>query len=360
MDSAPDKPTPPREHLLVVEDEHTALKALRWQLASFEQTCVVNLVQDAEQALRIVDDIERRGDLLAVVVADQMMPGMTGVELLEVLHRRHPGSSKILFTGRPEVDVITRAVNHAGLDRYIPKPWQEQDLCMTVGTLLQKFRLARDNERLIHDLRDRNLWLTALNEQLEQRVEERTHALSEANSRLAELAITDGLTGVHNYRFFHQRCDLEAERSGRTRRPLSVLMLDVDQFKRFNDQYGHLAGDAALQRVANSIGDRRRVNDIVARYGGDEFAVLLPDTRLDAAGNVAERVRERIAQVELDVGDKDDTRVELTVSIGVAGFPDNTDDPNRLLQLADTALYQAKLKGRSCVELFGQRPVANE
>ena len=89
---------------------------------------------------------------------------------MALLFAAAPHSSKILFTGRPEVDVITRAVNHAGLDRYIPKPWQEQDLCITVGTLLQKHRLTRENERLIHDLRDRNLRLTALNEQLEQRV----------------------------------------------------------------------------------------------------------------------------------------------------------------------------------------------
>ena len=138
-----------------------------------------------------------------------------------------------------------------------------------------------------------------MNRELEAKIHERTHELAEANARLAQLAVTDGLTGLYNHRHFHERLALEVERSQRSGLPLSLLMLDVDHFKQFNDTFGHPAGDEVLRQLARVLADARRANDVVARYGGEEFAVILVDTAKFTAAKVAERVRERVARARL-------------------------------------------------------------
>jgi diguanylate cyclase (GGDEF)-like protein len=154
---------------------------------------------------------------------------------------------------------------------------------------------------------------------------------------------------MYNHRFFHERLALEVERSGRNNLELSLLMIDVDHFKDFNDRFGHLAGDMALKHVAELLSADRRVNDIVARYGGEEFAVLLPDTPRDAAARLAEQMRARIQSATLGEND-----MSVTISIGVAACPLDADAPQPLLQAADDALYQAKRNGRNRVELAGR------
>src|SRR5690606_2793682 len=131
--------------------------------------------------------------------------------------------------------------------------------------------------------------------ELEAKVAERSAELGEANTRLAQLAVTDGLTGLFNHRHFHERLSLEAERSQRNGLPMSLLMIDVDHFKHYNDQHGHPAGDELLRQLARLMSDGRRANDFVARYGGEEFTIVLVDTPKLTAAQLAERLRERVA-----------------------------------------------------------------
>ena len=192
-----------------------------------------------------------------MVIADQIMPGMKGVELLEEVHRRSPQTVKILLTGQAGLDAVVDAINRAGLNQYIPKPWDEPDLRLTIENLLSRFRLERERDELLRELQAKNAELATLNSSLEEKVAERTRELGEANTRLAELAITDGLTGLYNHRHFRERLSLEVERSNRTGLPLSVLMIDVDHFKGYNDRHGHLAGDkpcAASPRSCSMAG----------------------------------------------------------------------------------------------------------
>ena len=162
------------------------------------------------------------------------------------------------------------------------------------------------------------------------------------------LSITDELTGMYNYRYLQQRLDDEIERARRYNRSLSMLMLDADDFKGFNDTHGHIAGDVALSELGDVMRASVREIDIVCRYGGEEFSVILPETDSEGAFVVAEKIRESIATHLF--ADADGNRlVHVTVSIGLATFPGSAADKESLLRQADDALYQAKHLGRDRV-----------
>jgi diguanylate cyclase (GGDEF)-like protein len=342
-----------KEHILCVDDEEGILNALRQQLGvKFGKEVEIDVAKSAGDALELIDELERDGETLAVVIADQIMPGMKGVELLEEINRRSPSTTKILLTGQAGLDAVVGAINRARLNHYIPKPWDEPDLHLAVEGLLRQHRLERENKQLLDDLASRNLLLEGMTAELETRVGERTRELAEANARLAQLAVTDGLTGLYNHRHFHERLALEVERSGRNGLPLALFMIDVDHFKRYNDQNGHPAGDEVLRQIARLLSDGRRVNDVCARYGGEEFATVLVDTPKLTATQVAERLRRRIADFHFPHGEGQPGG-HVTVSVGVAAMPDDAGDAEALVRAADAALYRAKAGGRNCVVLAG-------
>jgi diguanylate cyclase (GGDEF)-like protein len=164
--------------------------------------------------------------------------------------------------------------------------------------------------------------------------------------RIRDRVDRDGLTGLPNRAAFDERLEVEARRFHRYRRPLALLVLDLDHFKAVNDSYGHPTGDAVLQRVADLLRAGTRDPDIPARYGGEEMVVILPETMLRPAIEVAERIR---AAVEATRFDHEGHGIDLTVSIGVSACPECVDDPADLLRAADDALYQAKRDGRNRV-----------
>jgi diguanylate cyclase (GGDEF)-like protein len=189
---------------------------------------------------------------------------------------------------------------------------------------------------------------------LERKVSERTEALEEANRRLALLSITDPLTGLANRRHFAQVLEAEWLRALRPHTPISAVMVDIDQFKLYNDHYGHLAGDACLRLVATTLGAGfRQGTDLVARYGGEEFAIILPGADIGAARQVAERARQAVAALE-------EPHVTaqhgiVTVSMGIASMlPSREVSPERLLAQADGALYEAKQNGRNRIASAGR------
>lgn len=174
------------------------------------------------------------------------------------------------------------------------------------------------------------------------------------------LAITDELTDLYNYRYLQQRLDEEIERARRFRKDFSLLMIDADDFKRFNDTLGHIAGDVALADVGKVIRSVVREVDVVCRYGGEEFSVLLPETDAAGAYVAAEKIREAISKYEF--ADADGVRnAGLTVSLGLASFPTHAQDKEQLLRMADDALYQAKGTGKNRVRSpHTQRPTRAE
>jgi diguanylate cyclase (GGDEF)-like protein len=168
----------------------------------------------------------------------------------------------------------------------------------------------------------------------------------ESQGELEKLSLTDSLTGLYNRRHLMGTLASEVQRSRRLRRAFSVLLADVDRFKQYNDTHGHLAGDAALVKIAEVFRRTTRQVDCVARYGGEEFVVMLLEANLATAALVAERIRARVAEQDLGAG-------TLTLSIGVAEYPDAGDTPEELIATADAAMYQAKSGGRNQVVVAG-------
>ena len=336
-----------RETILCVDDESAILNVLQRQLHSrFGHECEIALAQSGKDALLLMDALDKDGEGVAVVIADQIMPGMKGVELLEEINRRSPLTSKILLTGQAGMEAVVAAINRAELNQYVTKPWDEAGLRLAVENLLQIYRLGLENEKLVLDLSAKNEALLQMNRVLEARVDERTHELADANARLSQLAVTDGLTKLYNHRFLHERLSLEVERSGRNGLPLSLLMIDVDHFKGFNDNFGHPAGDALLVGLAELMGEGRRANDFVARYGGEEFAIVLVDTGKETGLQLGERLRARVEEKDFKALGKTH---HITISVGVASFPADSGGAEGLIQAADDALYRAKNGGRNRV-----------
>ena len=169
---------------------------------------------------------------------------------------------------------------------------------------------------------------------------------SEYHEQVFRTMALDGLTQVRNRRSLQDALESEIARSRRHQHALSLLLLDVDRFKEVNDRHGHLCGDLVLQRIAALLSRHGRRENCTARYGDDEFAILLAETALSGAMIFAERVRGAVEHEEIRLGDE---RVGVTVSVGVAEWSPQTDNPDDLIALADTALYRAKNGGRNRV-----------
>lgn len=168
------------------------------------------------------------------------------------------------------------------------------------------------------------------------------------NSQLEKISRIDGLTGLYNRRFWEEQFVMEYKRDKRSESPSALLMLDIDNFKRVNDTYGHPAGDEVIKTLANIIKKATRETDVSGRYGGEEFAVILPDTPVANVEFVAERIRRL---VEKSVVVYDESNISFTVSIGIAGFKHTYKDSTQWLDMADKSLYQAKALGKNRVIL---------
>jgi two-component system cell cycle response regulator len=223
------------------------------------------------------------------------------------------------------------------------------------------FGVHLKNLRSIEEiLQEANARLSLINMSYEQmnreliaakvKLQQLTKELEEKNRRLETLAHVDGLTEVYNHRYFQETLGREISRSGRTKKPLSLILVDVDHFKKFNDTHGHQTGDFILKETCRVMGEVLRQYDTLARYGGEEFAVVLPETRVEDADEVAEKLRRTVAEAEFEKGPE---RFGVTVSCGVAGM--DAEDPlssSELIERADKSLFAAKKKGRNRVVRF--------
>ena len=213
--------------------------------------------------------------------------------------------------------------------------------------------LEKINIRLHDEIDKKNsiqLELNLIQEELEEKVKERTHELQLANEKLYEMSLIDGLTGVANRRYFDEFYDKEWHRALREQETLSIIMIDVDHFKLYNDAYGHQVGDDCLRIIGEALKDSlRRDTDLVARYGGEEFVVVLPNTDFKGAFDIAESIRSRIENLKMKhsmFADRENVTVSLGVIVDVPAMYSNKKD---FLKAADNALYEAKRRGRNCI-----------
>jgi diguanylate cyclase (GGDEF)-like protein len=179
--------------------------------------------------------------------------------------------------------------------------------------------------------------------------------LKQYRDDLENMSMKDGLTGINNRRSFDEALEREWHRMLRVHKPISMIMIDIDHFKLFNDFYGHPAGDECLKKVAHSLQEAlKRPSDILARYGGEEFACILPDTSLEGANMLAEGFQESILSLKIR-NEKSLVSEFVTLSIGVATIvPTAEDQPAKLIKMADDLLYEAKKAGRNRIKIMGE------
>jgi diguanylate cyclase (GGDEF)-like protein len=271
------------------------------------------VVAEAPASLAFRQVTQLRNTMLLVVsgllVGVGLIAYFLGLFIVRPLHRLAKGAAKVA-AGNLDVDLPVLSGGE-------------------VGYLTQVFN------NMVVRLREGREALDAANETLRHK-----------NEELERLSVTDGLTGLFNRRRLMEALNDEVRRSQRLKHTFAVLMVDVDHFKKYNDSFGHLAGDGVLSRVATILRDATREVDHVARYGGEEFLVMLPETGMPEALEIAERIRARMAN-EVFPGRR------MTVSIGVAEFPLNGDSPEQVIAAADEALYEAKREGRDKVRRAG-------
>jgi len=327
-------------NILVVEDDAAVADLFRQFLP--RRGYDAHVVPHAEAAVEALAAGE-----FGLVLADKNLPGMDGIELLRHIKARDPDLDVIIMTAYADMPSLLAAVR-AGVYDYLVKPFDSlEEVVQKMDRALEKRRIVLENKRLIDYLQQANEQIDAMNRELEAQVVERTRQLEAANQRLAELTITDDVTGLYNQRFLFRRLDDEFERARRYDEPLSVMMLDLDFFKSVNDTHDHLFGSLVLRRVGEILRFGVRAVDVLVRYGGDEFLVLMPNTPAHEAIPVAERLRSLLEAQDVGDGMR---AYSVTVSIGIAELGTcGADSSQALLRAADNAMYMAKRRGRNQV-----------
>jgi len=208
-----------------------------------------------------------------------------------------------------------------------------------------------DRERTLLSIIGHQVGGAIENASLYRKTERLASELQTINEKLLHFAFRDGLTDLFNHRYFQETLDVELARATRHRHPLALILFDIDRFKVVNDTHGHLRGDSVLKAIASRILEGSRITDMVSRYGGEEFGMLLPETTADDASTKAEACRAAIEATEVRA--EDNTVIRVTVSLGIAAFdPDHPISKDTLIGAADGALYQSKCNGRNRVTVW--------
>lgn len=299
--------------ILIVEDNPVSRKLLEKSLlkSGYQTTSVENGIQALEQF---------NDHFFPIVLSDWMMPKMNGPQLCRAIRKgSFPGYVFIiLLTAKDSKENIITGLR-AGADDYLTKPFNNAELIARLNTGIRILELEQ--------------------------------SLKAANEEIWILSITDSLTGLYNRAYLNEKLLQEISRAKRYRHSLSVIMCDIDRFKKINDTHGHLVGDQVLKQFAMGLKKPLRQNlDWTARYGGEEFITILPETDYQRALQAAERVRISIEQTQMDLSGKE---IHITASFGVTGFDVDTPEERRsyqkIIEQADLYLYQAKENGRNQV-----------
>lgn len=311
--------------VLLIDDQLMVGEAVR-RAVSGEPDIEFHFCADPDRALAVAEQISP-----TVILQDLVMPGADGLSLVRA-YREHPSTqaTPVIVLSSQEDPKTKSEAFAAGANDYVVK----------LPDRLELIARVRYHTRAYLNQMQRDEAYRALRESQRQ--------LTEANLELQRLMNLDGLTGLNNRRRFDEYLQAEWRRAARERAPLSLLLVDVDHFKRYNDRYGHLGGDEALKRVAAAIqGSCHRPADLAARFGGEEFAVILPETPSQGAKQLAETIHKRVAAFEGPAGGAS-VESHLTVSIGVATATPHPDSSAlEFIMRADQALYEAKKAGRN-------------
>ena len=291
--------------LLVVDDEENVRNSLA-ELLETRNFCVTT-TDSAENALKLLEKTT-----FDLVLSDLLMPRIDGIALAKAIKEMGQNVPVVVMTGYASIETAVESMK-AGASDFITKPFNVDQITIVINRTLENKKL---------------------------------HQLAQEREYFEHLSNIDGLTELYNHRYFHNILNIEVERERRYKRPLSLLMIDIDNFKSCNDTHGHLVGDVVLQQVGALVKKSTRGCDYVARYGGEEFAVILPETSKQEALVVAERIRASIAE-HLFTTSTGNSIGNVTVTIGLSSFPEDAQERVELIDKADKSLYQGKTSGKN-------------
>lgn len=329
--------SPHRARILLVDDEFTLLELLGDFLR--EQGHEVVLADTGAKALDLYNS--ERPDL---VLLDLMLPDLPGLDVLQHISSRDEETGVIVISGVGSTQDAIEALRRGAWD-FLIKPFLNLEFVLhAVNTGLEKVRLKRENRLHREHLEEEVQRRTA---ELRQEIVARKlieEDLRRSEMRYRELSLTDELTGLYNARHFFRQVQAEVERALRYNSPLSLCVIDIDNFKRYNDTYGHLCGDAVLSELGRIIQKLIRDADSAYRYGGEEFIIVLPETIREEAARVAERIR--VTFFEHTFYPKDGEGVHVSISLGVTSYCPG-ESVSTLVDRADRNMYAAKKCGRN-------------
>jgi diguanylate cyclase (GGDEF)-like protein len=327
--------------LLVVDDESYLLPPLSALLANDFEVLTADCAEAAQRLLsaRPID----------IILSDQKMPRMTGVQLLEWVCHHSPRTVRLLMTGYAEHEDAVEAINRGQVYYYLLKPWRIEELLHILRNAAEKFQLERRQEDLLAELCQHKMML-------EQRVAERTRELEDANVQLQralaemeKLALSDPLTGLLNRRAIEDIAAAELRRHARYHGHLAMGIVDVDHFKRINDNHLYPGGDYVLVHLTRVLSGLLRTVDSIGRIGGEEFLVVAPETTAEGAVVLAERIRSTVEQTPFIYNG---APIQVTVSAGFAvAEPDSRADHKRMKLVASAMVHRAKAAGRNRAEV---------
>jgi len=315
---------------ILIADDEVAIRELLGEILEGEGH-EITLAEDGEDAF---EKFKRSWHEL--VFSDIRMPKMNGIELLAAIKGINVNTQFVIMTSHASVDNSIQALKMGAFD-YILKPFEDLDIITdVVNRAMANLSGIRRQQALLDTLSRQNDELDTL------------------NIKFLDLAIRDGLTGLFNRRYAEERLDKEFVRATRHARELSVLFMDLDHFKFFNDMYGHQVGDEILEILAGIMTQAVRESDTLARWGGEEFIVICPETNQEDAGILAQRIRKSVAGHPFPNAAQQPLGI-VSLSIGVASRSNATESPEKLLRFADEAVYDAKDNGRNRV-VFSSGP----
>lgn len=323
-------------NILIVDDDQDMQLLLQTYLKKLED-CNVHFTETAAETYEILnfeeEEVETEIDL---IILDIVLKKENGIEICRKIKnsKKYQDIPIIMITAHGDANILKKAFA-AGASDFIRKPINKIEFMARIKSALKLRREIKERMKR------------------EQKLLELSAELQKVNTKLEKIALQDGLTGLANRRLFDQTLENEFKRAKRNQTQLALIMADIDNFKAYNDTYGHQEGDQCLKTIASVLKDSaKRASDLAARYGGEEFAIILPETDLEGAVELAEKIREKIISLEIEHKNSQ-TNQYVTVSFGVTKI-ENIGEINEQLikefiETADDALYQAKEKGRNRV-----------
>src|SRR3989304_4097091 len=303
--------------ILVVDDEEMIREMLFDVLSQAGYT--VKTAKDGSDAIAQIEN-----EPFEIVITDLKMPGMSGMELLQRVQKINPDICVLIITAYSTIESAVGAMKQGAYD-YICKPFELEEMKVVVEKAVERQRLLHESRMVKH---------------------------------YKHLSITDGLTKVYNHRYFHEFLDRELQRARRTSSTFTLLFADVDNFKQYNDVNGHLAGDEILRELAPIFLKTTRKTDFVARYGGEQFAVNLPDTGTNGSLRVALHIMQAIRTKKWLYADALPCKT-ITLGIEVLSYPKDALLKEELISKADKAMYHAKKTGKNKVCYFNKNQLVD-